>query len=358
MKVIQVIPNLRMGGAEIMCETLSLELAKNGVNVKIVSLYNEVTPISQRLSQAGIEIVFLDKKRGMDLSIIRKLKKIFREEAPDVVHSHLNAQKYAMLAAIRTGISDRVHTVHSVADKELSKFDKILAKFFYKRCGVIPVALSELVQQTVLDVYGISAHSVPIVLNGIDLSNCIPKCDYDMGDTFKILHIGRFSEEKNHKGLIDAFAIFHEKVPNSELTLIGNGGLFDEIRKYAFERNVGDAVSFLGLQTNVYPYLHAADIFVLSSKYEGIPMTLIEAMGSAVPIVATNVGGIPNMLSNNESAILTNVDAHEIADALSRLSRDLNLRKKIGQKALAHSREFSSREMAHQYIKIYQGDIQ
>lgn len=354
MKVIQVIPNLRMGGAEIMCETLSLELAKNGVNVKIVSLYNEVTPISQRLSQAGIEIVFLDKKRGMDLSIIRKLKKIFREEAPDVVHSHLNAQKYAMLAAIRTGISDRVHTVHSVADKELSKFDKILAKFFYKRCGVIPVALSELVQQTVLDVYGISAHSVPIVLNGIDLSNCIPKCDYDMGDTFKILHIGRFSEEKNHKGLIDAFAIFHEKVPNSELTLIGNGGLFDEIRKYAFERNVGDAVSFLGLQTNVYPYLHAADIFVLSSKYEGIPMTLIEAMGSAVPIVATNVGGIPNMLSNNESAILTNVDAHEIADAFERLYKDENLRKKLGKAAQKESFKFSSNTMAKKYMEIYE----
>ena len=77
MKVIQVIPNLYMGGAEIMCETLTLELVRNGVEVKIVSLYNYETPISQRLTQAGIEIVFLDKKRGMDLSIIKKLKKIY-----------------------------------------------------------------------------------------------------------------------------------------------------------------------------------------------------------------------------------------------------------------------------------------
>ena len=87
-------------------------------------------------------------------------------------------------------------------------------------------------------------------------------------------------------------------------------------------------------------------------------MTLIEAMGTGIPIVATNVGGIPNMLANNESALLTSVNSQEIADNLIRLSDDVELRKQLGQNALARSQEFSSSEMARQYIKIYQGGVQ
>lgn len=358
MKVIQVIPNLYMGGAEVMCETLTLELVRNGVEVKIVSLYNYETPISQRLTKAGIEIVFLDKKRGMDLSIIKKLKEIFEYEKPDVVHSHLNAQKYAMIAAKQAAVPMRVHTVHSVADKELSKIDKMLAKRFYKKQRVIPIALSELIQQTIVNVYGISPTSAPIILNGINLSNCLPKRDYSIGDTIKLLHIGRFSEEKNHRGLIDAFKIFHSFKPNSVLELIGNGNTFEEIQKYVAAQDLVSAVSFLGMKTNVYQYINAADIFILPSLYEGIPMTLIEAMGTGIPIVATNVGGIPNMLANNESALLTSVNSQEIADNLIRLSDDVELRKQLGQNALVRSQEFSSREMARQYIKIYQGGVQ
>lgn len=347
-----------MGGAEIMCETLALELVKNGVDVKIVSLYDYKTPISKRLTRAGIEIIFLDKKRGIDLSVIKKLKKIFEQEKPDVVHSHLNAQKYAMLAAKQADIPMRVHTVHSVAYKELNRIDKVLAKMFYKKQHVVPVALSDIVQQTIVNVYGISPSSAPIVLNGIDLSKCIPKHDYNIGATVKILHIGRFSEEKNHKGLIDAFKIFHSIKPNSVLELIGNGKTFEEIKKYVSVQNLESEVHFLGMQTDVYHYINEADIFVLPSLYEGVPMTLIEAMGTGIPIVATNVGGIPNMLSNNESAILTSVDSQEIANNLLRLSEDIELRKRIGQNALARSHEFSSEEMAHKYIKIYQGELQ
>ena len=77
MKVIQVIPNLYMGGAEIMCENLTLELKNMGVDVKIVSLYSCETPITERLQENGIEIIFLDKKPGLDFSIFKKLKKLF-----------------------------------------------------------------------------------------------------------------------------------------------------------------------------------------------------------------------------------------------------------------------------------------
>lgn len=353
MKVIQVIPNFNLAGAERMCAALTLELINNGVDVKVVSLYSFNTPITEELINSGVDVIFLDKKRGIDLSIIKKLKKIFKQEKPDVVHSHLNAQKYAMIAARQAGVSVKVHTVHNVADKELSRIDKILAKRFYKKHQVIPVALSKLIQQTIVNVYGILPASVPIIFNGINLERCLPKQDYSLGDTIKVLHIGRFAEQKNHKGLIDAFKIFHSFKPKSVLELIGNGNMFEEIKRYVSDQNLEDAVSFLGLKTDVYQYINEADIFILPSLYEGIPMTLIEAMGTGIPIVATNVGGIPNMLSNNESALLTSVNSQEIADCLIKLSEDIELRKQLGQNALECSRKFSSKEMARQYMKVY-----
>lgn len=353
MKVIQVIPSLCMGGAEIMCESLTIELAKKGIDIKIVSLYSYETPITERLIKAGVEIIFLDKKPGIDLSILKKLKKLFKEEQPDVVHSHLNAQKYAMIAAKRAGVPTRVHTVHNVAEKELNKIDRFLAKRFYKKHNVIPVALSDAIHSTIIKTYEIPADSVPIILNGIDLSRCLVKNNYDIKDTIKILHIGRFSEQKNHKGLIDAFKIFHALKPNSILKLIGTGDKFDEINEYVAENNLTDSVQFLGIQTNVYPYINEADIFVLPSLYEGIPITLIEAMGTGIPIVATNVGGIPDMLTNGKNAILTPVNTEKIAESFWELAENQEKRKLLGENAKKEAIKLSVEIMAEKYLEIY-----
>lgn len=356
MKIIQIIPNLCVGGAEIMCETLTLELIKNNIEVVVVSLYSYETPITNRLIKQGVKIKFLSKKRGVDLSIIKKLTTIFKYEKPDVVHSHLNDLKYVMIAAKKADITRCIHTVHSVSEKELNKVDKVLAKIFYKKNKVIPVALSEQIQTSIVNVYGISRNLIPIIFNGIDLSRCIKKSDYTLGETIKILHIGRFSNEKNHIGLIDAFKKFHSVKKNSILELIGTGKKFDEIKKYVIDNGLRNEIVFLGLQTDVYKFIYDADIFILPSLYEGIPMTLIEAMGSAIPIIATNVGGIPDMLTNNENAILTSVDSEEIANELIRLSNDFELRERLGKNALIRANKFSAQKMACEYIKIYKGD--
>lgn len=356
MKVIQIIPTLELAGAERMCESLTFELKKRGIDVQVVSLFSGDTTISQRMIQAGIRVIFLNKRPGLDFSIISKLKKIFAQESPDVVHSHLEAQKYVVLAAKCMSVPLCVHTVHNVAQKELSLVDQFLSKWFYKRGCLIPVALSEIIRESIVDVYGLSLNSIPIVINGIDLSKCIAKTTYTIGEKIKILHIGRFANQKNHKGLIDAFKIFHSIKPNSVLELIGEGDTFDEINVYVEKNGLKDAVCFLGKKSDVYPYINDADIFVLPSFYEGIPITLIEAMGTGIPIIATNVGGVSNMLINNENAILTAVNSEEIANALILLSDNLMLRQKLGMNALACANAFSSEEMVRKYIEIYRGE--
>ena len=353
MKIIQVIPAFRLAGAEIMCENLCVALKKAGETVIAVSLYSEQTAITERLGKNGIRIVFLEKKPGFDPTIFVKLVKFFKEERPDVVHTHIYASKYALPAAVLAGVKRRVHTVHSMAQKEQGALGRKINTFMYRHCDVVPVALSNEVKKTISEVYGLQGSLIPVVYNGIDLSKCIEKDNYAPTKEFTVVHIGRFMKVKNHKVLLQAFAVFAEKRKNVKLQLLGEGELLDETRELAKVLGVADKVEFLGLQPNVYPYLNKGDVFCLPSEYEGVPMTLIEAMGTGLPIVASNVGGIPDMLENEKNALLVEPNDIAVEAAFEMLYSDIELRTRLGRAAKIRSEAFSAKTMAEEYIKIY-----
>ena len=354
MKILQIIPYFCFGGAEIMCENLVYAQKQLGHEVIAVSLGPERTVISQRMEAAGVRVEYLDKKPGLDLNMIPRLVKLMKREKPDAVHSHLSVIKYVGLAAKLAGAKKYVHTVHSVAYEEAEgPLQKITNKFYFRNGWAVPVALSPEIQKTVLDLYGLAPEQVPIIYNGVDLSRCIPKENHRTGETVNILHVGRFDTPKNHPGLLRAFARLHRELPQCRLHLVGDGESRPEMEVLAKELGIGDAVTFHGMQSNVYPYLHDADIFVLPSIYEGIPMTIIEAMGTGLPIAASRVGGIPGLLGGGESGMLIENDDDAIAAALKTLVLDQSLREAYGRKAKENSVRFSSRSMAEQYCDIY-----
>lgn len=349
-------PDFGLAGAEIMCENLTIELTRAGHEVTVISMYDYHSAITDRLENAGIKIIYLDKKLGLDISMISKMRKILKAIEPDVIHTHRNCPQYAIPAAIMLGVKKRVHTVHNVADKENGRMARIVNKFFFKYCHVIPVALSELIKETVISEYGVLKDEIPVIFNGIDLSKCITKNDYAINDNFKILHIGRFSEQKNHIGLLQAFKLFHDNHSDSELWLIGDGDKKLEIENYVAQNNLISSVKFLGLQSNVYGYLHDVDIFTLPSNYEGVPMTLIEAMGTGLPIVATAVGGVPDMLTDGNDSLIIDNDIEHIAKAFETYYFNDKLRKVHGFKVKEKAKLFSSETMAHRYMMIYKNN--
>ncbi len=351
MKIIQVMPFFGLGGAEIMCENLVYELKRMGHEIIVVSLYNKQTPITERFAKEGIDIRYLDKKDGFDFSLFGKLNRLLKQEKPDVVHTHIYTTKYVFPVAARLGIRV-VHTVHSIAIKEMSKTSRTLNKFFYKRFNVTPVALSEEVKKTIIDEYKLEPMTVPVILNGINLENCRPKACYDIEKAFRIVHVGSFLEGKNHIGLISAFEIFNKKYPNSQLHLIGDGERRKQIEQIVFEKGLSNSVKFYGLQSNVHLYLRDMDIFTLPSLYEGVPMSIVEAMGTGLPIVASNVGGIPDMLDDNCS-ILVQPNSESIAKAFEIYYLNCNMREKHGKAVLKRANRFSSKTMAENYEKVY-----
>lgn len=354
MKIMQVIPYFCFGGAEIMCENLTYALKNAGQDVFVVSLYAERTPIAQRMEEAGIRIVYLDKKLGLDLSMVPKLAKLMGQERPDVVHTHLDVIKYAVAAARLSGVKKCVHTVHSLADREAEgRIQKIINGTYFRKAWSVPVALTPEVQASVSDFYGLPPERIPVIYNGIDLSRCIPKTTYETGETVTILHVGRFDVPKNHAGLLEAFRLLRETHPECHLRLVGDGDLRLRMEALAKEKGISDAVEFCGMQSNVYPYLHDADIFTLPSIYEGNPMTIIEAMGTGLPIVASRVGGIPDMIHDGESGILVEPEPRAVCDALARMVEDGALRRRLGENAKAQSRQFSAEHMAEDYLTCY-----
>ena len=354
MKILQVIPYFCFGGAETMCENLTYGLTELGHQVVVVSLYNERTPISERMEARGIRILYLDKKLGLDISMISKLRKIMKAEKPDVVHTHLDVIKYAVAAARLSGVKTCIHTVHNVADKEAEgRIQKIINTIYFKLGWSRPVALSPQVKQTIVDFYGLPERNVPVIFNGVDLTRCLVKESYELEAAPQLLHVGRFNEQKNHSGLLEAFRLFLEKYPGSTLRLVGDGELLQQTVKQAGELGICNQVQFCGSTGNVYPYLHAADIFLLPSKYEGMPMTIIEAMGTGLPIVASNVGGVPDMIEDGKSGLLVACDPAEICSACLRLAENAELRERTGRLARQQSHRFSGDYMTQRYLEEY-----
>lgn len=352
MKIVQVMPDFGLAGAETMVENLSCGLTAEGHDVLVISFFDLHTAITERIENRGIKIKYLGKKRGFDPSIISKMRKIIKAYQPDVIHTHRYVLPYAFLASMGFK-AKRVHTVHNVAQKEQTKVGKNINRVLFRYFNVAPVALSKEIQRTIQEVYGLPDNRIPVVFNGIDLSRCIVKESYARKDTFTVLHIGRFMDVKNHELLLRSFARFKGQHSDARLQLLGDGELKENMMQLAGQLDITDAVEFAGLQSNVYPWLHNADVFILPSKFEGMPMTLIEAMGTGLPIIASNVGGIPDMLSSQKEALLIEPKEEKIIEALEMVYSDAKKREYWGRNALQRSSLFSSQAMARKYLQLY-----
>ena len=354
-KILIVMPEFGLAGAETMCESLVNELYNiPQVEIIVSSLYTFHSPITERMESKGIKILYLGKKKGLDLGVIRKLCRIIDEYDINVVHTHRYVMQYAVPAAIIKGVKTKVHTVHSIASKELPPLQRKLAKLFYKFFSVIPVAISPIVRNTINEEYGIPVKKIPMIYNGSDLSRCLRKETYNIENkTLQMIHVGRYIDIKNQDLIIKTIYNLKIKGVNVYCRFIGGGDKEYFYKELAHKLGVEDCCEFMGLQSNVYPFLNKSDLFLLPSKYEGMPISLIEGMGTGLPIIASNVGGIPDMINHMENGILINPNEVELYDAILKLYNDPALRERLGIKAREKSIEFSSKNMAENYLKIY-----
>ncbi|MCQ2192107.1 MAG: glycosyltransferase family 4 protein [Paludibacteraceae bacterium] len=356
MRILQIMPEFGLAGAERMAENLTLSQIRAGHEVKVVSLYDFHSAITDNLESKGVEIIYLNKKGGIDLPVIGRLKNVIESFSPDVIHTHRYILFYTFLARTLSSVkAPIVHTVHNEAKKELifvyRKINNLL--FLISKC--YPVALTKKIKETIIDEY-FGLKKFPIIMNGVNTDNIHPiKTDYKAtADAFNIIHVGRFAEAKNHETIVDAFAEFHKKHPHSTLTFFGTGEKFERIKEKVNNEKLADSIIFKGVDGNVTSHFHEYDAFILPSLFEGMPITIIEAMAAGLPIIASNVGGIPDIMTNGKDGILINPEKDDIAMALEELANNEELRKQLGEGALKSSKLYTSDQMAKEYVDYYQ----
>lgn len=354
MTIIHVIPSLNVGGAETMMKNLVIEQLHRDNAVVVVEFCKADTSIRKELEANGIEIISLDKKLGFDFSVIVKLRKLFKEKKPDVVHTHLHVLPYVFLAFPKCQI---VHTIHTIAEKERSGIAVYITRFIFHSSKVTPVAISEEIRKSISNFHHLPESQVPVALNGVSLTKYYRKENYDLGSEVRIVHVGSLIPLKNHKLMIDVA----EKLKNSNiqftLECAGAGILHDNLQSIINNKGLNGCVKLVGLQSKINLFLKNADIFIFPSQYEGVPMSLIEAMASGLPIIASNVGGIPDMVSDGKNAVLINPSAEDLYSAIITVINNKELRKTIGEAAVIESKRFSSSAMCERYISIYRNTV-
>lgn len=354
MRILQVIPSLELGGAEKVVEQLSKQIQKSADHkVMVVSLYPLDTPIVQELIDNGVSVQLLDKKPGLDFSTVSKLRRIVKDFEPNVVHAHLYALLYTALATLGMRQVKKLYTVHSLAEKEVGKLYRKFYAFCFHRLGFLPVAISEAIQNSVVNEYRLSKELVKVIPNGIEIEAFPKKTNYSIHDKCKLLHVGSFKEAKNHPFLIRAFHQIQTEVP-AELYLVGDGPLRKDIERMVRDLRLEQSVYFVGELSDVRPQLLNADVFLLPSAWEGLPISVIEAMAVGLPIVATRVGGLASLITNGEEGVLTEVEEASFVREVINLLRNQTLRESLGECAKIKAQQFSAHEMALKYLDVYQ----
>lgn len=226
-------------------------------------------------------------------------------------------------------------------------------KFLFRSRKAVPVAISPRVRKSIEKRYGMNINEIPMIYNGIDVNNFSPKDDYAQHDVFTCLHIGRFSEQKNHIEMVLALKKLIDAGEKIRFIFVGEGDLLGDIKEQVDKQHLTKYVIFAGTTGNVRPWFEKSDLFMLPSKWEGMPMTLIEAMSAAMPIIASNVGGVPDMLENERSAFLIEPNADEIVEGILKLKENEALRRSLGQEAYRDSTKFKAVHMGKEYSNVF-----
>ncbi|MBP1919011.1 glycosyltransferase [Youngiibacter multivorans] len=351
-KILHILPSFGIGGAEKLVLNLLSKYDKDQFEIEVVCLHSRMNTIYEsELDRIGAKVIYLDKKSGLNIGTIFNLNTLFRKIKPDVIHTHLYTTKYALIPAFLNRIKVRVHTVHSIAEKELNRRDIIIQKLAYRSFGFIPIAISDIVKKSIKTVYKFEA--APVIYNGVEVSKYYHVDNTD-NDIIRLINVGRFSKVKNHKLLIDAIRLVAVTHKNIKLTLVGDGEERKSIEDLVDRYDLKEIVCFLGVREDIPKLLADSDIFIMSSNWEGLSLAIIEAMASGLPIISTDVGGMSEIVHNDKNGLLVeSQDEQGLADAICLLVENYELRKMMSKESKQLSGKYDIENTNNKYQELY-----
>jgi glycosyltransferase involved in cell wall biosynthesis len=348
-----------VGGSERHLLALLPALRARGVDARFVGL--DVAGMDAPRFYASLDelgVPYRHVRCGRDVSprMARDLVRALRADAPDLLHTHLvHGDVYGSLASRRIGVPF-VSSRHN-DDRYLAGPFRYVDRAFARRARAL-IAISDAVRDFLASV-GLPREKLITVRYGLDAvpgspSEVTPEAAGVPPAAPLVLAIGRLTPQKDHPTLLRAFARVHRERPEAVLAILGIGPLETETRALVTELGLDGAVLLPG-RLEIRDWLERADVFVHTSRWEGFGMVLLEAMLAAVPIVATRVSAVPEVVADCVTGLLVEPgDAVGVAEALTTLLADPARARSLGQAGLARAQEeFSVARMAEQTIAVY-----
>lgn len=308
-----------------------------------------------------------DMKRSIslknDIKALREIISIIKKEKPDIVHTHASkAGMLGRLAAKICGVPYIFHTFHGHVFH--SYFGKKKTSFFIHlerllaRWSTAIIAISDIQKHELGDIYKICpSEKIQVVPLGFDLHKFTEQTDekrkqfrtqYNLqDDEIAIGIVGRLAPVKNHEMFIDAICNCQKQTSKKiRAFIIGDGELAEQLQTYCKNTNTEQIITFTSWIKDVDVAYAGLDIVALTSFNEGTPVSIIEAQAAGKPVVSTNVGGINDIVQEDETALLSEIDTEKFTEKLTRLINDDDLREKMSEK----SRQFSDSKFS--YVRL------
>jgi glycosyltransferase involved in cell wall biosynthesis len=356
MRIVQLVNNLEVGGTERLVVDLASSLHARGHEVSIVCLRagRALAPIVEKV---GIEVFSLNKPEGPRPGVLFDFMRYLKKRRVDVVHSHNPlVHHYAVLAGRLARVPVIVNTIHGIGN--ISEKVGLKERLYRISClmssrvvAVCPMALRTFAAGSV-----IPRSKLMAINNGIPLESFVGIQREERHAGFTFGTVGRLVPVKDHRTLLRAFKDVVSQRADSRLEVLGDGPLRAELEAYAADLGIASAVRFHGYSSDVAGFLATIDAFILCSVSEGLPLGVLEAMATALPIVGTDVGGMRDLLEGGHCGwVVPPSNASELARALlSAAATTAVERRDMGLRARQHvTLDYSQSRMTEEYERLF-----
>lgn len=353
--VLLCIPSLACGGAEKFVVDLSENLDKNKYNVAVaVTRQNLDTVYKRTLEKKGIQIVDLSGKSY--LTMLKKQIVFFNRANIEIVHANIGSILHIMFACMIMNIPKRLYTIHNEAKLlyHKNKVKKIIYKLAFSFFKFTPVAICPAVKDSLIQDMQISAEKIPVVNNGVDTKKFSPSENHVYDNRTRIISVGTLYWIKNQELSIKMVCNLHKKGFNVSLELIGDGEDREKLEHLIKDKKAEEYIFLRGRKNHVEEYLKQSDIYISSSKTEGLPLSILEAMACGLPVLATNVGGTKDIVKNGQNGFLVDLnDENTFLNSLKKLVLDENMRNSFGKESRRVANAWSIKNCVDGYERIY-----
>jgi glycosyltransferase involved in cell wall biosynthesis len=355
MKVLNLIDSLYAGGAESLLKNFAIEAKKyEDIQIDICTLYHS-NIFEEKLKEENIKVFYLGLSFKYDFSKISRLIRYIKQNNYDIVHVHLfPADIFGAIASLFFKEKPKfIFSEHNIYNRRRSiPFYKPVDRFVYSRYKKI-ICVSEMVKNELNKYLSETRGKLVVVKNGIIFKEAFLR---DSNFNWDLLFVGRLEEAKGVDILLNALKFLkYKKKLNLKTAIVGTGSKREGYEKLCKDFGLEDSVKFLGVRKDVQSLMQQSRIFVLPSRWEGLPMVILEAMANGIPIITTPVGGIPEVIKDGFNGILAKVeDPEDLALKIKMLLDNSNLQDFIAKNAFETvKKEYSIEVYTKKIIEIY-----